>query len=290
VVDWRVPAALALLSSLLWGVADFVGGLASRRSTPIRTLAITMPAGLVAIVPVAFVVGGEGGDVAIGVAAGVCGALGILALYAALTAGPMGVVSPVAAVISAAIPVVVGLARGERPGIAAYVGMALAVAAIVLVGLEPSAPTDDERHQRVTPQALGFAAAAGVAIGGFYVALALAPQDAGMWPVAYARATSTVLLVGLAVVLARRARGPVLPVDAPVRWLAAAAGVIDVVANALYLAATRIGLLSVVSVLGALYPATTVLLARFVLAERLRASQKAGMGLALAATALLAIG
>lgn len=285
-----MPAVLALLSSLLWGVADFVGGVASRRSTPIRTLAVTMPAGLVAIVPVALVVGGDRGDVGIGVLAGVFGAVGILALYAALTAGPMGVVSPVAAVIGAAIPVVVGVARGERPGAAAYLGMVVAAVAIVLVGLEPSAPTDDARHQRVTPRALALAVGAGAGIGGFYVALAFAPADAGMWPVAYARATSAALLVALAVVVARRVRGPVVPRDAQVVWLAVAAGCIDVIANALYLAATRVGLLSIVSVLGSLYPATTVLLARFVLAERLRGSQKAGMVLALAATALLALG
>ena len=144
-----MPALLALVSALVWGVADFVGGLASRRSTPLQTLVLTTPAGLVLIVPVALLVGGDPAGTALpGIGAALFGAMGILLLYAALTIGPMGVVSPIAAVLGAAIPVVVGLLRGDRPGTAAYVGMALAVVAIVTVGLEPQAPTDDAGTRR----------------------------------------------------------------------------------------------------------------------------------------------
>ena len=136
-----MPAALALLSSLIWGVADFVGGLAARRSSPLQTLVLTTPAGVLFVLPVALLVGGNvTGSITAGVLAGLFGGFGVLMLYAALASGPMGVVSPLTAVLAAVIPVVVGLVNGERPGTAAYVGMALAVVAIVAVGLEPPAP------------------------------------------------------------------------------------------------------------------------------------------------------
>lgn len=286
-----MSALLALLSSVVWGVADFVGGLASRRSSPVQTLVLTTPAGFLAVLPIALLLGGNtGGSAWPGICAGLFGGLGILLLYAALTIGPMGVLSPVSAVLGAAIPVVVGLARGERPGAAAYAGMALAVVAIVTVGLEPAAPTDDSRHQRVTPKALMLALGAGVGIGAFFSFLAFAPDDAGLWPVVWARGTSTVLLVTIGVVVAVRTASPAIPRVTSVRWQAVTAGVLDVGANAVYVLALQIGLLSVVAVLGSLYPAATVLLARLVLAERLRPMQKVGMVTALLASALLALG
>ncbi len=286
-----MPALLAVISSVVWGVADFVGGLASRRSTPLQTLILTTPAGFLAVVPVAMLLGGTvAGSAVPGICAGLFGAAGILLLYAALTIGPMGVVSPISAVLGAAIPVLVGLLRGDRPATAAYLGMALAVVAIVTVGLEPSAPTDDARHQRVTRGALALSIGAGLGIGAFFAIIALAPKDAGLWAVVFARGTSTVLIGVLGTIAAVRASAPLIPVSGPVRLQAVAAGVLDVTANAFYVLATQIGLLSVVAVLGSLYPAATVLLARFVLAERLRPMQKVGMVTAIVAAALLALG
>jgi drug/metabolite transporter (DMT)-like permease len=286
-----VAAVLALFSALVWGVADFVGGLASRRSTPLQTLVVTTPAGLLLVVPAAMLLGGDPSGAALpGIGSALFGATGILLLYAALSLGPMGIVSPVAAVIGAAIPVLVGLARGDRPGTAAYVGMALAVVAIVTVGLEPQSPTDDERHQRVSPRALLLAIGAGVGIGGFMAVISLAPHDSGLWSVVWARGTSTVLIGLLGAVVAARSGRRYLPDDPPVRIQAAAAGVMDVAANAVYVLALQVGLLSVVSVLGSLYPAATVLLARLVLTEHLRPMQKVGMVTAIAAAALLALG
>ena len=286
-----MPALLALLSAMLWGVGDFVGGLASRRSTPLQTLVVTTPAGLLLVVPFAIVIGGEvTGSVVPGLVAGLFGSFGILLLYAALSVGPMGVVSPVSAVLGAAIPVVVGLARGERPGAAAYLGMALAVVAIVTVGLEPEAPTDDAVHQRVTPRALLLAIGAGLGIGAFFSIVALAPKDAGVYPVVFARSMSTVVLMGLGLVVALRRRTTYLPHSTSVRWQSVLAGGLDAGANAVYVVAAHTGLLSVVAVLGSLYPATTVVLARFVLAERLRPMQVVGMVTAIVAAVLLALG
>ena len=286
-----MAALLAVVSALFWGVADFVGGLASRRSTPWQTLVLTTPAGLVAILPLAFLVSGTAtGSALAGICAGIFGGLGILLLYAALTIGPMGVVSPISAVLGAAIPVGVGLVQGERPGSAAYVGMALAVVAIVTVGLEPTSPTDDSAHQKVAPRALLLAIGAGAGIGLFFAFLSFAPSDAGLWPVVFARGTSTVLLVTIGVVVAFRSGQPVMPTVGRVRVQAVWAGILDVAANGFYVLALQIGLLSVVAVLGSLYPAATVLLARLVLAERLRPMQKVGMVTALVASALLALG
>jgi len=286
-----MPALLALVSAMLWGVGDFVGGLASRRSTPLQTLVVTTPAGLLLVLPLALVLGGDvAGSVVPGLVAGVFGSFGILLLYAALSAGPMGVVSPVSAVLGAAIPVVVGLARGERPGMAAYLGMALAVVAIVTVGLEPEAPTDDAVHQRVTPRALALAIGAGVGIGAFFAIVAQAPEGSGIYPVVFARSMSTAILMVLGLVVARRRGAPYLPGTWSVRRQSVLAGGLDAGANAVYVLAAQTGLLSVVAVLGSLYPAATVVLARFVLAERLRPMQKVGMVTAIVAAALLALG
>jgi uncharacterized membrane protein len=168
--------------------------------------------------------------------------------------------------------------------------MALAVVAIVTVGLEPTAPTDDSRHQKVSARALMLAIGAGVGIGLFFATIALAPSDAGLWPVVCARGTSSVILVVLGVAVAKRASERVMPESRSVRGQALVAGVLDVTANVFYLLATQVGLLSVVAVIGSLYPAATVLLARFVLAERLRPMQKVGMVTAIAAAVLLALG
>ncbi len=286
-----MAALLALISALVWGVADFVGGFASRKSTPLQTLILTTPAGLVFIIPIAILLGGNReGSLLPGIAAGFCGSFGILLLYLALSAGPMGVLSPISAVLGAAIPVIVGLFRGERPAFLAYVGMLLAVVAIVTVGLEPSSPTDDETHQRVTPRALAYALGAGVGIGLFFAIVGLAPKDASLWPVVFARSTSSVVLVTIAIIAARRLKTPLLPPENATRVQSLGAGVLDVVANAFYVLAVHLGMLSVVAVLGSLYPAATVFLARFVLAERLRPVQIFGMLTALVASALLALG
>ncbi|MGE0818000.1 MAG: EamA family transporter [Candidatus Nanopelagicales bacterium] len=286
-----MAVVLALISSVLWGVGDFVGGLASRRATALQVLMVTTPVGLLLVLPVAFLIGGDAaGSLVPGLIAGVFGSFAILLLYAALTIGPMGVLSPVSAVLGAAIPVVVGIVGGERPGPSAYLGMLLAVVAIVTVGLEPQAPTDDAQHQRVSRRGLVYAIAAGVGIGLFFSCISFAPDDAGVWPIVFSRAMSTVIIAAMALALLLRRREPMVPAALPVVGLGVVAGGLDVAANAFYVLALPLGLLSIVSVLGSLYPAATVLLARVVLAERLRLLQKVGMVTALVASALLALG
>lgn len=285
-----MPAVLALVSAALWGVGDFLGGLVSRRASALQTSVLTTAAGFVLLLPVGLLVGGDAvGSRPAGIAAGAVGGVAVLLLYAALSLGPMGVVSPVSAVLGAAIPVLVGLLRGERPGALAYVGMGLAVVAIITVGLEPASPTDDGAHQRVTPRALALAVAAGVGIGVFFTLIALAPSGSGLWPMVYARGTSTVVVLVVGLAVAWRHRSPLIPSSPRLRGLAMLAGAFDVGANACYLIAAQTGLLSVVAVLGSLYPAATVLLARYVLAERLRPAQKIGMVTALVAAVLLAL-
>ena len=284
-----MAALLALISAMTWGVADFVGGVVARRSSALQTVVLSTPAGFLLLIPFALLLGGDiATSVVPGIVAGAIGSTAILMLYGALMLGPMGVVSPMSAVIGAAIPVLVGLVRGERPGAIAYVGMALAVVAIVTVGLEPAAPTDDSGHQRVTPRALALGS--GVGIGAFLAIIGIAPSGSGIYPVVFARGTSSVILLVIAVVVARRGRTPLLAPGARLRGQAAIAGFLDAAANGVYALAAQSGLLSVVAVLSALYPAATVLLARYVLAERLRPAQKAGMATALVAAVMLALG
>ena len=203
----------------------------------------------------------------------------------------MGIVSPIAAVIGAAIPVVVGLLQGDRPGIRGVRRDGARGRRDRDGRARAAAPTDDARHQKVSTRALVLAILAGIGIGGFMAVISLAPDDSGLWSVVWARGDVDGDHRG-----ARRRRGAAgadaVPPAARRRCgrRRSAAGVLDVGANAIYVLALQIGLLSVVSVLGSLYPAATVLLARFVLAERLRPMQKVGMVTAIVAAALLALG
>jgi drug/metabolite transporter (DMT)-like permease len=196
-----------------------------------------------------------------------------------LAAGPMSVVAPTTAVCSAVVPLVVGLATGERPSAMALTGALLALPAVVLVARESGS------HGRATPRVVALSVAAGVGFGGFFVALAGASADAGMWPLAAARVASLTIVIGLCFVTRRglRVAEGALPAIA-------LTGVLDVTANGLYLLAAGQGLLSVVAVLGSLYPASTVLLAMAMLHERLARAQVIGLVLAGVAVALIAVG
>lgn len=274
---------LALLSSLLWGTADFLGGTATRRLPATVVVGASQAVALVALVPVALLVAAQPGSWWPGVLAGVVGVLGLGAFYAALAAGTMGVVAPIAA-LGALLPVAVGLARGELPSGVQLAGIAVAIAGVVLA----SGP---ELSGGASPRPLLLACGAAVGFGMVAVLLAdgaKASTGAAVATLLVMRLTSVGLLV--MVLLVARTRGFRTGVVRRDLWLLAAIGLGDVGANAAYAVASRGALLSVVSVLASLYPVVTVLLARQVHAERLRPVQVVGALGTLAGVAMLAGG
>ncbi|SNS58594.1 Uncharacterized membrane protein [Geodermatophilus saharensis] len=274
---------LALASAVVYGMADFCGGIASRRAAAATVVAISQAAGLVVVALLLPWLGGEPvrADLVWGAVAGIAGGAGLLLFYRALATGVMSVVAPVTAVSAAALPVLAGLALGERLGAAAAVGIVLALAAVVLVSAEGG--LSSLRAARLG--STGPALAAGAGFGLFFVLLERTGDDAGLTPLAAARVVS-VLLVGalaLATVRSLRVPGRVLPV-------VLLAGVGDMAANALFLLATQAGgQLAITGVLASLYPASTVVLAQVLLRERLAGAQRAGLAVATAAVVLIAL-
>ena len=274
----------SLASAALYGAADFLGGLASRRANTIAIVVISQLAGLVALVlmlPLLPAASPERNDWAWGVAAGVTGGIGVALLYRALAMGSMAIVAPITAVCAVIGPVAASIALGERPGAGTMGGIALALIAIVLVSQQSSEVSG------VTPRSgdarsVAMALASGCFIGLFFLTLARTSAAAGMWPMVAARGTSSFLFATFALATRRSVRVP-----ARVAGIAVAGGVLDVLANLLYLVATRHGPLSIVVTLSSLYPASTVLLARTVLGERLSWTQMAGILCALLAVILI---
>jgi drug/metabolite transporter (DMT)-like permease len=273
--------AMALSAAVVYGVSDFLGGVASRRTAAATAVLVAQVVGLVVLAAALPFLGGSPtpADLAWGAGAGVLGGTGMALLYRGLAAGTMSVVAPVTAVTAAGVPVAVGLALGERPAPTAALGMAIALPAVVLLSREPRL---DAARPRSSSVALGLAA--GATFGLFFVLLANTGDAAGLWPLLGARATSIALLAGFTLLTVRGgARRP-----HPSSWAAlAACGVLDMAANVLYLLAVRQEMLVLVSTLVALYPASTVLLAQTLLRERLHAVQL--LGLAGAATAAVLI-
>jgi len=183
-----------------------------------------------------------------------------------------------------AVLVVVGIVRGERPGTIAVAGIVLAIPAMVLIG---RAPTSGARS-RLSRGAITSALCAGVSFGGFYVLLAQTGSDGGAWPLVGQRGASVAILLGLTAVAALRRRTAALPRGRALS-LSVVAGLTDFAANLAYVLATHRGLLALVAVISSLYPATTLLLARGVLNERMARQQGAGLLLAAAAVALIAL-
>lgn len=277
-----MAALLALGAAAAYGIGDFLGGVAARRVAASAVVLWSHVVGLVLLVGLAPLAGGEPTSraLAVGALAGVLGGGGVALFYRGLAVGAMSVVAPVAALLSAGVPVVVGLATGERPASAALVGIVLALGAVVLISREPQQLGASPLRWR----ALALALSSGVAFSLFFVALDRAGDGVGVWPLVGARTASVSLFVALGaarVVSASPPRGAVRP--------AVGCGVLDAGANVLYLEALGHGLLSVVSVLTALYPAGTVLLARFVLGERLSAMQRSGLLIGAVAAVLIAL-
>jgi drug/metabolite transporter (DMT)-like permease len=291
------PIVLAAVSALVWGTADFSGGKASQRAQPLTVAVVSQFMCLPALALCVLLVPGTPSvaDVAWGAGAGLAGFVGILLLYRALASGAMAIAAPVTAVTAALVPILVGLLTDRTPGMLALGGAGLAVVAIALVSLSPGTgkvraeERSDEGGQQgsgagglrsATARLIGLSLVAGVFFGLFFALLGQAAEGAGMWPLAAGRIST--ILVGMALLL-RAGGSPRLPRQV-LPW-AALAGTLDIVANALYLAAAVRGHLSIVAAVAALYPVSTVLLALAVDRERLRPLQIAGLGLA--ATALV---
>ena len=221
-------------------------------------------------------------DLAWGGAAGLAGGVGVTLLYRALAVGRMAVVAPITAVCAVMIPVVTRVVLGERLAPLTIFGIVLAIVAIVLVSQQEAAAESVSVRAGALPPGVGLALPSGVAIGLFFLALAETDAQAGMWPLVAARAVSVTLFGVIALISARPLR-----MAAPVARIAIAGGAIDMGANALYLLATRYGPLSVAVTLSSLYPASTVILARILLGERLNGWQVIGVGCAVLAVALI---
>lgn len=277
-----IAIVLALVGAISYGVADFAGGVAARRSHVLCVVAVSAPASLVVAGALAPVLGADfnHGAMLWGAVSGFASAAAFTLLYVTLAIGPMTVLSPVTAVVSAVLPVAVGVLSGEVLSPRAWLGMALAAGAVVLV-----ARGGEEAHTRPSARGLGFACVAGVAIAAQLIALDQAPHTSGLAPLIVGRAVASGLLLTAAVCSWRKLRGTLLAIVP-----ALAAGVLDELANMFFLLGARSGLLSVTTVIIALYPAATVLLAWLVLRERVARTQQAGLALAAGAVSLLALG
>ena len=288
-----LTVALGLIGALAYGGADFYGGLAARRSSTILT---TLGVALVGLVGLAltspFVAAVSSNDAWFyGAASGLAGAIGIGLLYGSLAIGPMSILSPATAFVSAIVPVSVGLSQGEGGGTFFYVSLGLALLAVVLVGFVP-----EKGAVRPRPIGLLMAAGSGTFIGFTVILIDLSPANSGLIPLLANRMVSSSALIVAAgalvltrVALSRTPRLPGLTEFRSVGTMIIIAGVMDVLANVAVIYGLRSGDLSVVSVLIALYPAGTILLASVVLKERIALIQWAGLALALVASALLAL-
>ncbi len=276
---------LGLAASLVWGTADFLGGLSARRGSLWAVVVVAQLGGLALAATVFLLAAGSApGAGALGAAAGagVAGAVAIAAFYRALAVGTMGVVAPVAAT-GAVVPFVVGVLGGERPSALQLAGAVLATAGVVLAARGPG----DGTGARGGRTALALAGVAALGFGLLFVGLERAGDEDPYWAILVARATAAILVLGAAGLARSRVT---FPRGAPALGLLALVGVLDTGANVLFVLAAREGLLSVVSVLGSLYPAVTVVLARVGLQERLLRVQAAGVVLTLGGVAAIAAG
>ena len=268
-----MTVVLGLAAAILYGVGDFAGGIASRRHTALNVLLISYPVGAVlmaALLP-AFPGTLDGRTALFGTLGGLAGMVGVVVMYSLMTVAPINIVSPVTAVLAAIVPVIVGVGIGERPHATAWFGIALGLAAVVLV----SRTTDAHPHGRIGLRTIALALVSGLGFGMYFVFLARAGDDSGLWPLVVSRIASAVLIVPIAM-----ARGVARTIHGRLLWVVLVAGACDAFANMCFLLAARHGLLSLASVLTSLYPATTVVLAVWLLREHTSPLQRVGLALA----------
>ncbi|MFG2720459.1 EamA family transporter [Streptomyces sp. NPDC048416] len=288
-----MTALFALATSLLWGLADFGGGLLTRR-LPALTVVVASQAVAVVVLGAVVLATGAGSEAGpqlwFAVAAGVVGPVAMLSFYQALALGPMGVVSPLGS-LGVVVPVGVGLVLGDRPGIAQFAGIAVAVAGVLLAG------GPEFRGAAVRRRAVLLTLLAAFGFGAVMALISEASTTVtGLFLALFVQRVTNVAVGGAALFVSVRRGARALPEDGGLRAVRLAlpalafVGLADVAANGTYSMAAQRGPVVVAAVLASLYPVVTALAARGVLKERLRAVQAAGAGLALVGTVLLATG
>jgi drug/metabolite transporter (DMT)-like permease len=278
--------ALALGSSLCWGTSDFLGGLQSRRQPLLSVMLLSQAAGLAGLLVIVGVRGAGPPDLVKllpAVGAGIGGIIALSAFYRALSIGTMSIVAPISA-SGVTVPVVVGIAGGERPAALQLAGIAATVVGVVLVSREED-PALGGRELVPDRRSILLALVAAVGFGSFFVGLRASAKVDVVWAVLAARAAGVATLAAVALLK----RPPRIRDRAALAALAAV-GALDLSANGLYALATRHGLLSVVAVASSLYPLATVVLARVLLGERVRRVQELGIAAALTGVVLIAAG
>lgn len=265
----------ALLSATLYGSADFLGGLATRRSSVMPVMIFSQLAGLITLLlalPFLPPTTATHADFAWGALAGGALGIGLMLLYQGLATGKMSVVAPVTAVLAVVVSAVAGIVLGDRLSLSASLGVVLAIGAITLISQDGPQKATREPGLGI---ALASALLAGVLIGVFFAALKQSSPTSGLLPLVSARLAALVVLGFVACW-----RQSPLRVGRDAVWLIVVGGALDILANVLYLLATHVGMLTIAATLTSLYPASTILLARLVLGERLRRIQITGLACA----------
>ncbi len=277
-----MPVLLSLIAALSYGLADFVGGVTSKRFNPWSIALIAELGGAIAVGAFALAAGGEptGRDFGWGLLAGVANGFGTAFLYRGLSSGRMGVVAPVSGVGTAALPVLVGFATGERPAILVWVGILAALPGIWLVSR-----TVESIHAHSGPSGLLDGVLAGLGFGGAFVGLAQIGHGAGYFPLAF----NALVAGGVIIVIAMCLGGDWVPRQVG-ELVGVLPGVLAGIATGLFMVASRSSYLTITSVVTSLYPAFTVVLAATLLREHIARSQLLGLGLCLLSVSLVATG
>lgn len=277
---------LALLAAFSYGVGDFVGGLGGRRSHPALIPIAVQVIGVLLTVVAVVVLGGSptAAVLAWGALSGVGGGVGNACLLRGLATGRMSVVAPLSAVITAAIPAVVGLLSGDRLTPGGWAGIALALPAVALASWSG-------RDGGFGLADIGYGVGAGCGFGLLFVALDRAGTDAGAWPLLPGQLVALVIvsLAALPVLIRMRRQRQDFRLAAVARW-GGASGALGAAGNLLFLIATGEGQLTIAAVLAGLYPAVTVMLATLILRERMIRTQQAGLVAAAGSIALIVTG
>ena len=268
---------------MVYGIADYSGGRATRTASSASVTFVGQSASFVLLIALVIILNdpmASGRDLALSAMAGIAGSLGLLAFYKAMSSGSMTIVAPITALVGTIIPVTWGLVSGERPGVLAYVGMAMAVLAVAFV-------TDafGIHAVKIPLSLIAMAIFGGVCFASIFIIFDYTSDDAGMWPLLALRMVSVPLI--FTVILFTRKP---MTLSGPSLKFALISGVLDSTANGLYLFAAREGLLSIVAVVTSLYPVSTLMLATSIDKEHLHKGQWVGIGCAVIALVLVSAG